>query len=184
MIPVLFMNAHLLPLFLVYSISTAPGLADGLNGRIEETQTKPFELQAAHSVREETLAWEKWHKRLCKEIMHRTEDGAITLAKLGKIRISSPAFKYVSMEMLITVTKDRKITGELLRSAENPKLTHAMEEAVASLNGSDLLTFPLNSEREAISITFTYERGPRILPGTKWIKNDFETVTVDKDQNQ
>ncbi|HEY9714735.1 MAG TPA: hypothetical protein V6C72_14805, partial [Chroococcales cyanobacterium] len=151
-----------------------------LKGRVEEKSAKPFELNAAHNAREETIAWEQWHKRICKEISHRTEDRALTMAKLMKLRVLSPSLRSGSIEMHVTVTRDRQVSGVVVKANDNPKVVQAMQDAVASLNGDEAIAFPPNSLRESITIDMVFERGPKILPISKWLKTDFEPVLVDE----
>jgi hypothetical protein len=120
-----------------------------------------FDLGADRNSRELTLAWEAWHHQLSKEIYKRWSDVA-TVPGAATLRI--------------TVSKDRAVTPQVLRSSGNPEFDSVLIQTILSLSGNPGLTFPAKSERRSVSFEADYVAGTNIQPGFSWVKNDYEHV--------
>jgi outer membrane biosynthesis protein TonB len=123
-----------------------------------------FDIGAERNSRELVLAWERWHKQLAQAVYSRWNRRAVAAGRAT---------------MRITVTRDHRISAEILSSKGGPVFNATLLDAVLSLNGNPGLNFPAKSERQKVSFEGDYIAGSNINPGYSWIKNDFEKVQED-----
>lgn len=141
---------------------------DALVAEFDESY-KPtdFDIGVDKNSAELVLAWERWHKQLCKTIYFR-------MARRSATAGAGYATVY------ITVTRDHRITGELQMHSGNSAITSAYMDTIRSLNGNPGLTFPEKSQRNQVSFPYSVLRASNITPGYSWIKNDYETVRYEE----
>jgi len=126
-----------------------------------------FDIGADRNSKELVLAWEKWHKQLCKTIYMRTRRRLSFSQAIGTATAS------------ITIARNNEVTVSLESSAGDPQISRAYLSAINSLNNNPGLTFPEKSKREFVSFRYSFIRATNITPGYDWIKNDFETVKTE-----
>lgn len=120
-----------------------------------------FDLGAERASREMVLAWERWHKQLSAAIYDRWSQMADTPGQ-ATVRL--------------TVTKDRQLRADMVRSSGNPDFDRILMASIRSLDGNPGLTFPAKSVRQQVSLETDYIADSNVKPGYSWIKNDFEKV--------
>lgn len=125
---------------------------------------KNFDIGAERGSREMTLAWERWHKALSQAIYTRWQGMA---QDPGKATVR------------ITVTRDRRIRAQIMRSSGGPVFDTVVLAAIDSLNGNPGLTFPAKSVRQHVSFEADYIAASDVTPGYSWVKNDYEKVRQD-----
>lgn len=122
---------------------------------------KNFDIGAERGSREMTLAWERWHKALSQAIYTRWQNMA-----------QDPGRATVR----ITVTSNRQIHAQVLRSTGGPAFDAVVLAAIESLNSNPGLTFPAKSQRQQVSFEADYIAASNVTPGYSWVKNDYEKV--------
>lgn len=141
---------------------------DALVAEFDENYKPPqFDIGVDKNSSELVLAWERWHKQLCKTIYFRM------------IRRSGNAGAGYAT-VYITVTRDNRINGELQMHSGNTVITSAYLDTINSLNGNPGLTFPDKSQRNQVSFSYTFLRAANITPGYSWNKNDYETIRYEE----
>jgi outer membrane biosynthesis protein TonB len=123
-----------------------------------------FDIGAERGSKEMTLAWERWHKQLSQAIYTRWQNMAQDPGR-ATVRIS--------------VTKDRTIRAQILRSTGGPMFDQVVLMAIESINGNPGLTFPAKSQRQHVSFEADYIAASNVTPGFSWVKNDYEKVRED-----
>lgn len=120
-----------------------------------------FDLGAERGSREMVLAWERWHKQLSAAIYDRWSQMADTPGQ-ATVRL--------------TVTKDRSLRADMVRSSGNPDFDRTLMAAIRSIDGNPGLTFPAKSVRQQVSLETDYIADSNVRPGYSWIKNDYEKL--------
>jgi hypothetical protein len=142
--------------------------SDPLSGVVDDNAfaqpPKGFDIGAERNSKEMMLAWERWHKQLSEAIYTRWQ------------RIARDAGKAT---LRITITRDRRITAQVLNCHGGPEFQDTILEAVASLEGNPGLTFPAKSQRQHVSFEADYIAASHVKPGFSWVKNDYERVRQD-----
>lgn len=124
-----------------------------------------FDLESERGSRELMLAWELWHKHVMAEMYRR----------LPNVFIGAPG----SCAFKMTVTRDRRVSVEILTTQGNPRVTQELLSVAYSLDSDPGLSFPSESQREEVSFSHVYLRARNITPGYTWTKNDYEVVRTD-----
>lgn len=141
---------------------------ENLLATFEGTYDGPdFDIGADRSSRELLLAWEKWHKQLCKTIYMRTRRRLSSYQGIGTATAS------------ITITRNNEVTATIDSSSGDRLIGKAYLSAINSLNKNPGLTFPEKSNRDYVSFRYSFIQATNITPGYDWIKNDFETVRTE-----
>lgn len=126
---------------------------------------KNFDIGAERQSKEMVLAWERWHKQLSEAIYTRWQ----SLARdPGRATIR------------VTVSKNRRITAQIMRSDGGPRFDATVMEAIASIDGNPGLNFPAKSLRNQVSFEADYIAASDVTPGYSWVKNDYERVREDR----
>ncbi len=120
-----------------------------------------FDIGAERGSREMTLAWERWHKQLSQTIYTRWQGMA-----------QDPGRATVR----ITVTSNRTIRAQILRSTGGREFDTVILAAIESINNNQGLTFPAKSVRDHVSFEADYIAASNVTPGFSWVKNDYEKV--------
>jgi len=120
-----------------------------------------FDIGAERGSREMTLAWERWHKQLSQTIYTRWQSMA-----------QDPGRATVR----ITVTSNRTIRAQILRSTGGRAFDTVILAAIQSIDSNQGLTFPAKSVREHVSFEADYIAASDVTPGFSWVKNDYEKV--------
>lgn len=120
-----------------------------------------FDLGAERGDRELTLAWEAWHHQLSAAIYKRWSEIA-SIPGMSTIRL--------------TITRDRQITPQIIKSCGSPAFDRVLLDAIMSLNGNPGLTFPARSQRQQVTMEADYIASTDVQPGYTWVKNDYEHV--------
>jgi len=123
-----------------------------------------FDLGADRGSKELMVAWEAWHHQLSGAIYSRWSDVA-----------SIPGHA----TLRVTVTRNRQIMPQIIRSSGNPDFDGGLIQAIMSLNMNPGLSFPSKSERQQVSFEADYVAATDIQPGFSWVKNDYEKVRQD-----
>jgi hypothetical protein len=139
---------------------------DGRMGLASPGQFAPlppnkFDLGADRGSRELVLAWERWHHQLSQAIYSRWSEYCHTPG---------------TATLKITVTRDRSIQAVMVHSSGNPEFDGGLLQAILSLNGNPGLTFPSQSQRQAVSLESDYIAGRNVNPGFSWVRNDYEKI--------
>ncbi len=120
-----------------------------------------FDLGADRGSRELTVAWERWYHQLSAAIYARWSQVA-----------DVPGHAVVR----ITVTKNRVLNANLVRSSGNSEFDRGLLQAILTLSGNPGLNFPSQSQRKVVSLESDYIAGTNIDPGYSWIRNDVEKI--------
>jgi len=122
---------------------------------------KNFDIGAERGSKELVLAWEKWHHQLSEAIYTRWQ------------RIARDPGKAT---LRVTITRDRRITAQIMRSNGGPNFDAVITEAIETLQNNPGLTFPDKSQRNHVSFEADYIAASHVKPGYSWVKNDYEKV--------
>jgi hypothetical protein len=120
-----------------------------------------FDLGADRGSRELLIAWDRWYKQLSAAIYNRWSQVA-DIAGHATVRL--------------TVSKDRTLSAVMVQSSGNPEFDSGLISAIMSLNGNPGLTFPAQSQRQAVSLESDYIAGSNVDPGYSWVRGDTEKV--------
>lgn len=120
-----------------------------------------FDLGAEASERELKLAWDRWHQQLSKTIY---ENWSRVADEPGKATLR------------VTVTRNRTISIDVLRSSGSRSFDRTLIGEIEALSGNPGLTFPGGSQRQQVSFEADYMAASDVKPGYTWVKNDVETV--------
>jgi hypothetical protein len=142
---------------LAQRVETADRAETGSGTSLKKLQS--FDLKAE----ELALAWEDWHKRVSHQLSKR----------LNKY---TPKIAIGSILARITITREKKITSEILNSSGSARIKEGFMQAVTSLNDTQELAFPEKSQRDTIVFNYSYKRSLFTLPKHEWIRDDIELI--------
>lgn len=120
-----------------------------------------FDLGAEANERELKLAWDRWHQQLSKTIY---ENWSRVADEPGKATLR------------VTVTRNRTISIDVLRTSGSRSFDRTLIEVIQALSGNPGLNFPSGSQRQQVSFEADYMAASDVTPGYTWVKNDVETV--------
>lgn len=145
---------------------TQTAKADSLDGGVVDDNAfaqppKNFDIGAERGSKELVLAWEKWHHQLSEAIYTRWQ------------RVARDAGKAT---LRVTITRDRRISAQIMRSNGGQAFDAVITEAIESLQNNPGLTFPEQSQRDHVSFEADYIAASHVKPGYSWVKNDYEKV--------
>ncbi len=141
--------------------SSAPAQSDSVNGRTPRLKIGTAENLFDLGAESKMLAWEEWHARVGRALSRRVNRA--TKRALGTALIT------------ITVQRNHKVTAEVV-TASNTQVGEACLSAARALDGEPVLTFPAESNRDAIAFRFQFKRGLFTIPGRHYIKDDYEKM--------
>jgi len=139
---------------------------DGKLGIVQPAQfgkipNSKFDLGADRNSQELVLAWERWHHQFSEAVYTRWSEVASTPGRAT---------------LKITVTRDKIIQAEVVRSSGSPRFDRELLQSIYSLNNNPGLTFPTKSQRDHVSMEADYIADTNVEPGYSWVKNDYEKV--------
>ena len=139
--------------------------AEPLKGLVDigDFKAQNFDLGADRNSAEMVLAWERWHHQLTQAIYSRWR---VLNHKAGRALVR------------ITVTRDLRISAEILKSRGGSTYEDNILQAVTSLDTNPGLTFPDKSQRQVVTFDCNMTAG-HVPAGYTWDKRDFETVRKD-----
>lgn len=133
----------------------------GLASPAQFDSPRGFDLGAEAGERELKLAWDRWHQQLSKTIY---ENWSRVADEPGKATLK------------VTVTRNRTISIDVLRSSGSRSFDRTLVGEIQALSGNPGLTFPGGSQRQQVSFEADYMAASDVKPGYTWVKNDVETV--------
>jgi len=120
-----------------------------------------FDLGADRNSQELVLAWEKWHHQFSEAVYTRWSEIASTPGRAT---------------LKITVSRNKIIQAEVVRSSGSPRFDRELIQSIYSLNNNPGLTFPTKSQRDHVTMEADYIADTNVEPGYSWVKNDYEKV--------